>query len=130
MARIQVTQLPLPGTVDSLLAGNPSPPKVLLLSGSDGLRLRAKAGAGISVLRPYYHVGGDDVAGNWIGLGTDGDAAAAMKPTTVDAAKFGGNAEGRFVANGEPRYWIVVQESGAGSVSECELDAVTRQGAP
>lgn len=130
MPKIQVTALPLPGTVDSLLAGNPSPPKVLLLPGSDGLRLWGHAGAGISVLRPYYHVGGDDVAGRWIGLGTDGGAGTSSTPVTVDAAKFGGCAEGRYVANGEPRYWIVVQESGAGNADDVSLDAVTRSGAP
>lgn len=128
MPKIQVTALPLPGSVDSLLAGSPSPPKVLLLPGSDGLRLQATASAGVAGLRPYYHVGGDGVAGKWLGLGADG--AAAVAPSTVDASKFGGSVEGRWTANGEPRYWIVVQETGAGNVSDCSLDAVTRQGAP
>lgn len=98
-----------------------SPPGSVLLPGTNGLLLRIHVAAGTAAVMPHYWNG---LA--WVGLGGDADAAVGPAPTTADSGTRAGWSEGRYVNSGESRYWCAVRESGAGTVDNCELSAVTR----
>ena len=100
-----------------------TPPQSVQLLASNGIRLSAHGTAVASVM-PYWW---DNFDGAWKAIGGDAVLGTGPAPVTVNPAVRNGWSEGRYMGNGEGRFWIVVAESGtAASVDRCDLDAVSR----